>query len=117
MDERRTGLNYRYGYFSADSQPDTKVGGFNQVARVDHQTGEIEVFDVGPGCAVSEPIFVPKSEGAAEAGLRAAYVYDANRKAGPHHSDGQNLSASPLATAYLDHRIPFGFHGNWRNAH
>ena len=30
--------------------------------------------------------------------------------------DGQNLSAGPLATAYLDHRIPFGFHGNWRNA-
>jgi carotenoid cleavage dioxygenase-like enzyme len=21
-----------------------------------------------------------------------------------------------LATAYLDHRVPFGFHGNWKGA-
>ena len=119
LDERRTGLSYRYGYFAADSKPDAKVGGFNQVARIDHQSGEIEVFDVGPGCAVSEPIFVPKSEAAAEGeGYVLAYVYDANRQAS--HLivlDGQNVSSGPLATAYLDHRIPFGFHGNWRNAH
>ena len=112
-------MSYRYGYFAADSKPDAKVGGFNQVARIDHQSGEIVVFDVGPGCAVSEPIFVPKSEAAAEGeGYVLAYVYDANRQAS--HLivlDGQNVSSGPLATAYLDHRIPFGFHGNWRNAH
>ena len=65
LDERRTGLSYRYGYFSADSKPVAKVGGFNQVARVDHHTGSVEVYDVGAGCAVSEPIFVPKSAAAA----------------------------------------------------
>ena len=32
------GLSYRYGYFAADSKPDAKVGGFNQVARIDHQS-------------------------------------------------------------------------------
>ena len=47
LDERRTGLSYRYGYFSADSKPAAKVGGFNQIARVDHQTGSIESYDVG----------------------------------------------------------------------
>jgi len=30
--------------------------------------------------------------------------------------DAQNVSAGPLATAYLDHRVPFGFHGNWKAA-
>ena len=118
LDERRTGLSYRYGYFSADSKPVAKVGGFNQVARVDHHTGSVEVYDVGAGCAVSEPIFVPKSAAAAEGeGYLLAYVYDAGRQAS--HLlvlDAQNVSAGPLATAYLDHRIPFGFHGNWRNA-
>ena len=118
LDERRTGLSYRYGYFSVDSKPVAKVGGFNQVARVDHHTGSVEVYDVGAGCAVSEPIFVPKSAAAAEGeGYLLAYVYDAGRQAS--HLlvlDAQNVSAGPLATAYLNHRIPFGFHGNWRNA-
>jgi carotenoid cleavage dioxygenase len=51
-------------------------------------------------------------------GYVLAYVYDADRKAS--HLiilDAQNISAGPLASAYLDHRIPYGFHGNWRNAH
>ncbi len=30
--------------------------------------------------------------------------------------DAQNVAAGPLATAYLDHRVPFGFHGNWKPA-
>ena len=118
LDERRTGLSYRYGYFSADSKPAAKVGGFNQIARVDQQTGSIESYDVGTGCAVSEPIFVPKSESAAEGdGYVLAYVFDANRQASSLLIlDAQNVGAGPLATAYLDHRIPFGFHGNWRQA-
>ena len=82
LDERRTGLSYRYGYFSADFKPAAKVGGFNQIARVDQWTGSIESYDVGTGCAVSEPIFVPKSESAAEGdGYVLAYVFDANRQA------------------------------------
>jgi carotenoid cleavage dioxygenase-like enzyme len=26
------------------------------------------------------------------------------------------LSSGPIATAQLPHRVPFGFHGNWRPA-
>ena len=62
-----------------------------------------------------EPIFVPKSESAREGeGFLLANVYDGNRKAS--HLvilDAENVTAEPLATAYLDHRVPFGFHGNW----
>jgi carotenoid cleavage dioxygenase len=29
--------------------------------------------------------------------------------------DAQNVQDGPLATAKLPHRIPFGFHGNWRD--
>ena len=75
-------------------------------------------YDVGAGRAVSEPIFVPKSESAAEGeGYVLAYVFDANRRASDLVIlDAQNISAGPLANAYLDHRVPFGFHGNWRQA-
>ena len=118
LDERRTGLSYRYGYFAADSKPVNRVGGFNQIACVDHRTGSVATYDVGAGRAVSEPIFVPKSESAAEGeGYVLAYVFDANRRASDLVIlDAQNISAGPLANAYLDHRVPFGFHGNWRQA-
>ena len=118
LDERRTGLSYRYGYFSADSKPADKVGGFNQIACVDHHTGNVDTYDVGEGRAVSEPVFVPKSESAAEGeGYVLAYVFDADRQASNLLIlDAQNIRSGPLANAYLDHRVPFGFHGNWRQA-
>ncbi len=116
LDERRTGLDYRYGYFACDTNPEFKVGGFNGIGCVDHQTGKQDIYDVGSGKATNEPIFVPASESAAEGeGFLMANVYDANRKASELVIlDAQNVSAGPLATAYLDHRVPFGFHGNWR---
>jgi carotenoid cleavage dioxygenase-like enzyme len=115
LDERRTGLDYRYGYFACDSNPEFKVGGFNGIGRVDHQTGKNEIYDVGEACATNEPVFVPKSADSAEGeGFLLANVYDDNKKT-THLVilDAENLSAGPLAKAYLDHRVPFGFHGNW----
>ena len=115
LDERFTGQEYRYGYFACDNNPEFQVGGFNGIGRVDHKTGRNEVYDVGVGCATNEPVFVPTSENAAEGeGYLMANVYDENRKA-THLVilDAENVTAGPLAKAYLDHRVPFGFHGNW----
>lgn len=118
FDERYAGLPYRYGYVAGDTQPTEKVGGFNVIAAIDHHTGRIDAHDVGEGCATSEPIFVPRSSSSPEGdGFLLAYVYDANR--GASHLevlDAQNVSQGPLAKAMLDHRIPYGFHGNWRDA-
>jgi carotenoid cleavage dioxygenase len=118
FDERLTGMSYRYGYFAGDTQPPEKVGGFNVIGAVDHKTNSLDLYDVGEGCATGEPIFVPTSKDAAEGeGFLLAHVYDANR--GVSHLaiiDAQNVAAGPLAKAYLDHRIPYGFHGNWRGA-
>lgn len=118
LDERRTGLSYRYGYFAGNTRPEAKVGGFNMIGAVDHLTGALDLYNVGEACATSEPVFVPASETAAEGeGFLLAYVYDANR--GASHLvilDAQNVAQGSLAKAFLDHRIPFGFHGNWRGA-
>lgn len=115
LDERRTGMAYRYGYMACDLKPEWVVGGFNGIARYDHHTDRLEVYDVGEGCATNEPVFVPKRDDSPEGeGFLLANVYDANRKA-THLVilDAENLAAGPLARAYLDHRVPFGFHGNW----
>jgi carotenoid cleavage dioxygenase len=115
LDERFTGLGYRHGYFACDLKPEFQVGAFNGIGHVDHATGKIDVYAVGQACATNEPIFVPRTEDSAEGdGFLLANVYDAERKAS--HLvilDAQNVSAGPLAKAYLDHRVPFGFHGNW----
>ena len=116
LDERRSGLSYRYGYMACDIKPEERAGGFNTIARVDHQTQKMDRYTVAEGCAINEPIFVPRNEQADEGdGFLLANIYDANRLAS--HLvvlDAQNVADGPLATAYLDHRVPFGFHGNWR---
>ena len=100
---------------ACDLKPQWEIGGFNGIGVYDHQTDALSVYDVGEGCATNEPIFVPRSDSSPEGeGYLLANVYDAGRKAS--HLvilDAQNVTAGPLAKAYLDHRIPFGFHGNW----
>ncbi len=115
LDERFTASDYRYGYFAGDTNPQFKVGAFNVIGCRDHQTGKTELYDVGEGCATNEPVFVPRSKDAAEGdGFLLANIYDSNANA-THLVilDAQNVSGEPLAKAYLDHRVPFGFHGNW----
>ena len=115
LDDRYAMSQYRYGYMACNSQAADKVGGFDGLGRVDHQTGKIETYHVGDARATNEPVFVPRTEDAAEGdGFLMANIYDANRKASQLVIlDAQNVAAGPIATAYLDHRIPYGFHGNW----
>ena len=118
LDERHAGLSYRYGYMACDSRPSEKAGLFNSIARVDHETGSVQTHELPVGCATNEPIFVPLSDTSAEGeGVLLANIYDANRQAS--HLlilDAENVGGEALATAYLDHRVPFGFHGNWMPA-
>ena len=120
LDERRTASAYRYGYMACDVRPEPKTGvdAFNGIARIDHETGGLEVCDLGESCAAGEPVFVPRAADAPEGdGFLLAVVYDARPKAS-HLAilDARNVSAGPLARAFLDHRVPLGFHGNWAPA-
>ncbi len=117
LDERLACHSYRYGYMLCDGKQKAEAGGFNAIGRVDHETGKLETCSLPGDHAVSEAIFVPKSEDAAEGeGYLLSVVYDAAKdKSHLMALDAENVAGEPLFRAHLDHRVPFGFHGNWRD--
>ncbi len=118
LDERRTGLNYRHGYFAADTSANPAEG-FNSLVHIDFKTGKRVLHSQTGGDAVSEPIFVPRSANADEGdGWLLSVVWrEADKRSDLLVFDAPNLAAGPIATVQLSSRVPFGFHGNWRPAH
>jgi carotenoid cleavage dioxygenase len=117
-DPRRGMRDYRYGYYvSADSDEGEM---YNVVSSIDHTTGSGERYSFGDRKSnfISETLFVPRSEAAAEdEGYLLTVATDLEAgKSRLAILDAQNVSAGPLATAPLEHRIPIGFHGGWRPA-
>jgi carotenoid cleavage dioxygenase-like enzyme len=117
FDERFAGLDYRHGFFAASSERKV-LDRFDMLAHIDLKTGKRSVYQLPAGDVVSEPIFVPRGEGAAEGdGYLLATLY----RGAEHRSDlavfdAKDLEPGPLAVAELSTRVPFGFHGNWRPA-
>jgi len=115
IDDRRAGLAYRHGFFGFRTAQSTS-GSFDGLAHVDHRTGQRVTFQLPPQDAAGEPIFVPRSADAEEGdGWILSVIY----RGEPRTSElavfeAGNLAAGPVARAQLSHRVPFGFHGNWR---
>ena len=71
---------------------------------------------MGKEDAIGEPVFVPSSNEAEEGdGYLIALAY----RGIENRSDllifsAMDVASGPIATAKLPHRIPYGFHGNWR---
>jgi len=61
-------------------------------------------------------VFVPRNSRAAEGdGFLLTTIYRGAEKCSDLGVfDALGLSAEPLALAALSHRVPCGFHGNWR---
>jgi carotenoid cleavage dioxygenase len=83
--------------------------------RHDLAAGTSEVHDYGAGRVTLEPLFVPRSPGAAEDdGWVMSYVYDATTdRSDVVILDAQDFGGEPVATIHLPVRVPFGFHGSW----
>jgi carotenoid cleavage dioxygenase len=115
IDERFCGLPYRYGFVAAEGGPGTPDPSHRAIARYDHATGRTALWRAPPGQAVSEPVFVARSNGAPEGvGHLLATVFDERRNASYLAIlDAQSVEQGPIARACLDHRIPAGFHGSW----
>jgi carotenoid cleavage dioxygenase-like enzyme len=121
IDDRRAGLAYRHGFFAGNTllgQADTAASGLNAIVHYDLTTGRRQLWQLPPGDATSEPVFVPRTEKAPEGdGYLLAVIWRASER----RSDFVVLDAScvengPVATAELSSRVPFGFHGNWLSA-
>jgi len=116
FDERRAGLPYRHGWFAAN----TRAPGmsFNAIAHVDLAKGQRSVHQLPDGDATGEPVFIPRSTSAAEGdGWLVSLIYRADADASDFVVfEAQDIAAGPIATARIPRRVPFGFHGNWRQA-
>ncbi|GLC46483.1 hypothetical protein PLESTB_000331500 [Pleodorina starrii] len=75
----------------------------------------LDVWYAGDRCFPGEPMFVPRPGSSREGdGWILAAVHNAATQKGEIVIlDAQNLSAGPLATIHLPHRLPAGLHGSW----
>jgi carotenoid cleavage dioxygenase len=115
LDERRSGLSYRHGYFAADTGDTGKVQ-FNAIAHIDFKTGRRAVHRFATGDSPGEPVFIPANSNAAEGeGFLVAVVYrGAENRSDFVVFDAMDVAKGPIGVAQLPRRVPFGFHGNWR---
>ena len=115
LDERFSMLNYRHGFYASRIGDPSGIS-WNAIAHHDHRTGNKKFFVVDKEDAVGEPIFVPTSRDAEEGdGFLITLAY----KGKENRSDllifnAMDVESGPIATAHLPHRVPYGFHGNWR---
>ena len=122
IDDRYAGLRNRYGFYTCHATPrprdDSESVLYDSLARFDFETGQRDIHTLPAGDVVSEPVFVPRSAAAGEGdGWLLAVVWREKEKLSDLLVlDAMNLGAGPLALAHLPHRVPFGFHGNWRSS-
>lgn len=121
VDPRHVGKPYRYAWTLGSlgiPRSAGEPGNFNCIFRYDLATGSRSEHRLQGGDSFGEPQFVPRSEDAAEGeGVVLAIAYRAAEKRSDLLVlDAQNVAGPPLATIKCPHRIPFGFHGNWRPA-
>jgi carotenoid cleavage dioxygenase len=118
IDDRRTGLRHRFGYVACFGGPGSPDPFHRGVGRIDLETGEASLFDAGPACAMGEPVFAPARAGAAEGeGWVLASAFDeAKGVGGLMVFNAEAIADGPIARAHLQHRMPVGFHAQWRPA-
>ena len=118
LDERYAGLPYRHGYMASTEGEGGRDVLFDQLVHVDLHRQSFDRWHAGKDAFVSEPIFVPRGDDAPEGeGFVLAVVYlGADNRSDLMVFDASHLAAGPIGRARLDHRVPFGFHGNWVGA-
>ncbi|MEP5763234.1 MAG: carotenoid oxygenase family protein [Halieaceae bacterium] len=110
-DMRKTGLKTQYAYLTAIVENGTPYN-FNALQKVDLETGQAQVYDFGPGRFVSEALFIPRHENAAEDdGWLAGVVYNAHTGLSEVALVDATDMGREVATVPLRNHIPFGFHG------
>lgn len=115
LDRRFTGRPNDQAWFLLSGPDGDFPVEFLGLARRDGRTGELDVYDPGPGERVNECTFVPAGDDAGEGeGWMLAYAWDRARDASDLVVlDALDLAAGPVARVHLPARVPYGFHGTW----
>lgn len=115
IDDRRAGLPHRFGAFAGHSGAE---GRFDTIAWLDLPNGRRTDITLPRGDATSDPVFVVHAADAPEGdGWLLAVVWRAaKRRSDLIVLDTDDVARGPVATVRLDHRVPFGFYGNWAPA-
>jgi carotenoid cleavage dioxygenase-like enzyme len=116
FDERLAGTKHRYGYFAGGNPGSPEeIQGFKALIKRDYQTGKLERQSLGANFAPGEAVFVPRGSASAEdEGWVLAVWYDENlNRSEMVVLDAQDFAGKPVARVKLQHRVPWGFHGNW----
>jgi carotenoid cleavage dioxygenase-like enzyme len=118
IDDRRAGLKSGHGWYAC-ANPDRQVGEWlSGIAHVDGDGARRGRYVLPSGDTISEPVFVARTDDAAEGdGWLLAVVW----RARDNCSDlavfnATDVAAGPIALVHLGHRVPDGFHGNWVGA-
>ncbi len=126
IDDRRTGLSYRYGWMLVidPTKPvelkGGSAGGFvmNTLGLVDHETKREQKWWCGPTSSLQEPCFIPRSDDAPEGD---GWIVQVCNRLDEHRSDlllfdALDIEKGPIAEIRIPIRLRFGLHGNWANA-
>ncbi len=110
-DDRYQGQPYRHGYVIAGRGPDGSSG----IGHLDVTSGKFALWMPGPGDAVQEPQFVPRTPDSPEgAGFLLVLVSRVSKmRSDLVILDAQNVAAGPLATLRVPVRVRSTFHGTW----
>jgi all-trans-8'-apo-beta-carotenal 15,15'-oxygenase len=113
LPQHETGQFSRYRYLCAHDRPEVDAM-FSAIARVDLETGAVNLGQPGQKCYPVEPILAPDEENPMRQWLLTV-VYDAqSHQSSVHIYAAELLEAGPVCILGLPQVIPFGFHGTWQ---
>ncbi len=112
LDERFAGNRYRHGYYAAANGGQGVA--FNAIVHHDFAGGKRNQYNLPDGDATGEPVFVPKSAAEGDGYLLSVVHRAAENRSDLIFLDASKVADGPIACAQLPHRVPFGFHGNWK---
>jgi carotenoid cleavage dioxygenase-like enzyme len=118
IDDRRAGLSNQHGWYAC-AHPDTPAfDGFSGIAHVDGNGARKAAYLLPLGDTLSEPVFVPRSDDAAEGdGWLLSVIWRSETNCSDLAVfNATDIDAGPAALVHLGHRVPDGFHGNWVRA-
>jgi carotenoid cleavage dioxygenase len=124
IDDRRTGLPYRYGWMlEMDMRRPVELKGgsaggllMNCLFLKDHQTGEEQHWWCGPVSSLQEPCFIPRGEAEGDGWIVMVCNRLEEQRSDLLLFDALEVDKGPIVTIRIPIRLRFGLHGNWAGA-